>query len=126
MMENVVTALQSITQKTVTQPQRWRWERSPSPQRCAKEQHFGEEINVTRKGAVSARVVRWSYSRFDGSKSFIVRGLGNESRSVVQPRCRWALAGPKRKNCSAWKIVRATAHVECRKDASDRPNPDGV
>ncbi len=44
MMENVVTALQSVTQKTVKQPQTLAMEDQLSPQLCAKEQHFGEEI----------------------------------------------------------------------------------
>lgn len=56
MMENVVTALQSITQKTVRQPQTLAMEEINCHHNYVqKEQHFGEEIYVTRKGAVSAR-----------------------------------------------------------------------
>lgn len=55
-MENVVTALQSITQKTVRQPQTLAMEEINCHHNYVqKEQHFGEEIYVTRKGAVSAR-----------------------------------------------------------------------
>ncbi len=56
MMENVVTALQSVTQKTVRQPQTLAMEEINCHHNYVqKEQHFGEEIYVTRKGAVSAR-----------------------------------------------------------------------
>ncbi|WP_163083156.1 RtcB family protein, partial [Acinetobacter baumannii] len=44
-----------------------------------KERHFGQEVLVTRKGAVSAQkgqlgIIPGSM----GAKSFIVRGLGNQ------------------------------------------------
>ncbi|MDT9121033.1 RtcB family protein, partial [Escherichia coli] len=44
-----------------------------------KETHFGEEILVTRKGAVSAQKGQMGIIPGSmGTKSFIVRGLGNE------------------------------------------------
>ncbi len=55
-----------------------------------KERHFGQEVLVTRKGAVSAQkgqlgIIPGSM----GAKSFIVRGLGNqEAFCSVQPRRR--------------------------------------
>ncbi len=67
LMENVVTALQSVTRKTVRQQQTLAMEEINCHHNYVqKEQHFGEEIYVTRKGAVSARAgqmelfpVRW-------------------------------------------------------------------
>lgn len=80
MMENVVTALQSVTQKTVKQPQTLAMEEINCHHNYVqKEQHFGEEIYVTRKGAVSARAGQYGIIPGSmGAKSFIVRGLGNE------------------------------------------------
>ncbi|HAY9964031.1 TPA: RNA 3'-terminal phosphate cyclase [Shigella sonnei] len=80
MMENVVTALQSITQKTVRQPQTLAMEEINCHHNYVqKEQHFGEEIYVTRKGAVFARAGQYGIIPGSmGAKSFIVRGLGNE------------------------------------------------
>ena len=44
-----------------------------------RENHYGENIFVTRKGAVRARKGDMGdYSRKHGARSFIVRGLGNE------------------------------------------------
>ncbi|STP17169.1 protein rtcB [Escherichia coli] len=83
MMENVVTALQSVTQKTVKQPQTLAMEDQLSPQLCAKRTALGEEIYVTRKGA-GLRVlvnmelfpVRW------GRKALSSVGWEMKSRSV--------------------------------------------
>jgi tRNA-splicing ligase RtcB (3'-phosphate/5'-hydroxy nucleic acid ligase) len=84
-----------------------------------KEHHFGQEVLVTRKGAVSAQ--RGELGIIPGSmgaKSFIVRGLGNQeafcscshgagrSMSRTQAKKRYSVADQER----------ATAHVECRKD----------
>lgn len=85
------------------------------------EQHFGEEVLITRKGAVSARkgemgIIPGSM----GAKSFIVRGLGNEESfcscshgagrvmSRTEAKSRFTIADQQR----------ATAHVECRKDSN--------
>lgn len=44
-----------------------------------KEHHFGEEVLITRKGAVSAQKGQMGIIPGSmGAKSFIVRGLGNE------------------------------------------------
>ncbi|MBC3947468.1 RtcB family protein [Erwinia persicina] len=86
-----------------------------------REQHFGEEVLITRKGAVSARkgemgIIPGSM----GAKSFIVRGLGNEESfcscshgagrvmSRTEAKSRFTIADQQR----------ATAHVECRKDSN--------
>ncbi|WP_395505923.1 RtcB family protein [Ectopseudomonas hydrolytica] len=85
-----------------------------------KERHFGEEVLVTRKGAVSAKkgelgIIPGSM----GDKSYIVRGLGNEEAFCS---CSHG-AGRTMSRTKAKKVftiedqIRATAHVECRKDA---------
>lgn len=86
-----------------------------------KEQHFGEEIYVTRKGAVSAR--RGQYGIIPGSmgaKSFIVRGLGNEESfcSCSHGAGRVMSRTKAKKLFNVEDQIRATAHVECRKDAN--------
>ncbi|MFH4351538.1 RtcB family protein, partial [Acinetobacter baumannii] len=44
-----------------------------------KEEHYGEEVMVTRKGAVRARLGEYGIIPGSmGAKSFIVRGLGNQ------------------------------------------------
>ena len=85
----------------------------------ARERHFGEDILVTRKGAVSVRegelgIIPGSM----GARSFIVRGRGNEESfhscshgagrkmSRTEARRRFTLADHRA----------ATAGVECRKD----------
>ena len=84
-----------------------------------KEQHFGEDVLVTRKGAVSAQkgelgIIPGSM----GAKSFIVRGLGNEEAfcSCSHGAGR-VMSRTKAKNLfTVEDQIRATAHVECRKD----------
>lgn len=84
-----------------------------------KERHFGEEILVTRKGAVSAKkgelgIIPGSM----GAKSFIVRGLGNEEAfcSCSHGAGRVMSRTQAKKQFSVEDQIRATAHVECRKD----------
>ncbi len=121
MMENVVTALQSITQKTVRQPQTLAMEEINCHHNYVqKEQHFGEEIYVTRKGAVSARAGQYGIIPGSmGAKSFIVRGLGNvESFCSCSHGAGRVMSRTKAKKLfSVEDQIRATAHVECRKDA---------
>lgn len=85
-----------------------------------KEHHFGEEILVTRKGAVSARKGQMGIIPGSmGAKSFIVRGLGNEesfcSCSHGAGRVMSRTEAKKRYSVADQKL--ATAHVECRKDS---------
>ena len=85
-----------------------------------KEQHFGEEVLVTRKGAVSARKGQMGIIPGSmGAKSFIVRGLGDEesfcSCSHGAGRVMSRTEAKKRFSVSDQKM--ATAHVECRKDS---------
>src|SRR3954462_4215756 len=84
------------------------------------ETHFGEEVLVTRKGAV--RAGRGELGIIPGSmgaRSYIVRGLGNpesfESCSHGAGRVMSRTAA--RKHFSLADHAAATAGVECRKDA---------
>ncbi|OCQ51446.1 RNA-splicing ligase RtcB [Photorhabdus australis subsp. thailandensis] len=84
------------------------------------EQHFGQNVLVTRKGAVAAhKGVMGIIPGSMGAKSFIVRGLGNEesfcSCSHGAGRVLSRTAAKKRFTIEDQK--RATAHVECRKDS---------
>ncbi len=83
------------------------------------ETHFGEELFVTRKGAVSAQkgqlgIIPGSM----GAKSFIVRGLGNEDAlcSCSHGAGRVMSRTRAKKEISLAQHIAATAHVECRKD----------
>jgi tRNA-splicing ligase RtcB len=85
-----------------------------------KERHFGEEVLVTRKGAVSAKkgelgIIPGSM----GAKSFIVRGLGNEEAfcSCSHGAGRTMSRTKAKKLFTVEDQIKATAHVECRKDA---------
>lgn len=85
-----------------------------------KETHFGEEIYVTRKGAVSAKkgelgIIPGSM----GARSFIVRGLGNEdSFSSCSHGAGRTMSRTKAKKIFTLEDqIRATEGVECRKDA---------
>ncbi|MBV4551918.1 RtcB family protein [Pseudomonas sp. SWRI102] len=86
-----------------------------------KERHFGHDVLVTRKGAVSARkgelgIIPGSM----GARSFIVRGLGNEQSfcSCSHGAGRVMSRTEAKKRFTVEDQVRATAHVECRKDAA--------
>ncbi|MEQ5840484.1 RtcB family protein [Paraburkholderia acidicola] len=85
-----------------------------------KERHFGAEVFVTRKGAVSAQkgqlgIIPGSM----GAKSFIVRGLGNpESFCSCSHGAGRAMSRTEAKRrFTVQDQVASTAHVECRKDA---------
>lgn len=85
-----------------------------------REQHFGESVLVTRKGAVSARkgqpgIIPGSM----GAKSYIVRGLGNEESftSCSHGAGRAMSRNAAKKRFTIEDQIQATAHVECRKDA---------
>ena len=84
-----------------------------------RETHFGEDLWVTRKGAVSAR--RGELGIIPGSmgaKSFIVRGLGNAEsfHSCSHGAGRVMSRTEARKRITLGEHRDATAHVECRKD----------
>jgi tRNA-splicing ligase RtcB len=86
----------------------------------SRENHFGANVWVTRKGAVRARTGEFGIIPGSmGAKSFIVRGLGNadsfhtcshgagRAMSRAEAKRRFTLA----------EHEKATAGVECRKDA---------
>ena len=85
-----------------------------------KETHFGQEVFVTRKGAVSARAGELGIIPGSmGAKSYIVRGKGNPDSFMS---CSHG-AGRSMSRTQAKKLftvedqIKATAGVECRKDA---------
>lgn len=84
-----------------------------------RENHFGENVLVTRKGAVSARAGQLGIIPGSmGAKSFIVRGLGNqESFCSCSHGAGRVMSRTKAKSVfSIDDHKKATAHVECRKD----------
>lgn len=86
-----------------------------------KEKHYGEDVYVTRKGAVRAR--RGDVGIIPGSmgtKSFIVRGLGNEESfcSCSHGAGRVMSRTEAKKRVSLQEHEQATKGVECRKDAN--------
>jgi tRNA-splicing ligase RtcB (3'-phosphate/5'-hydroxy nucleic acid ligase) len=85
-----------------------------------KETHFGQEVFVTRKGAVSAKAGELGIIPGSmGAKSFIVRGKGNPESFMS---CSHG-AGRSMSRTKAKKLftiadqIKATEGVECRKDA---------
>ncbi len=85
-----------------------------------KENHFGENVFVTRKGAVRARqgdmgIIPGSM----GARSFIVRGLGNAEsfHSCSHGAGRVMSRTEAKKKVSVDEHVKATEGVECRKDS---------
>jgi len=116
MMHNVVAAARSVIRKP--------FDTEVEAVNChhnyvQRERHFGQDVLVTRKGAVSAR--RGELGIIPGSmgaKSFIVRGLGNEEAfcSCSHGAGRAMSRNEAKRRFSVADQVRATAHVECRKD----------
>ena len=86
----------------------------------ALENHFGENVYVTRKGAVRARagdlgIIPGSM----GARSFIVRGKGNPDsfNSCSHGAGRKISRAAAKKAFGVADLVEQTAGVECRKDA---------
>jgi tRNA-splicing ligase RtcB len=86
----------------------------------AEEKHFGEEVLVTRKGAIRAGkgelgIIPGSM----GTKSYIVRGLGNPEsfESASHGAGRRMSRGKARRTFSVKDLEEQTKGVECRKDA---------
>ncbi|MCA8956182.1 MAG: RtcB family protein, partial [Planctomycetes bacterium] len=85
----------------------------------SREEHYGAEVFVTRKGAV--RAGRGDLGIIPGSmgaRSFIVRGLGNPEsfESCSHGAGRVMSRGQAKREISLAEHAEATAHVECRKD----------
>ena len=86
-----------------------------------KEQHYGEEVMVTRKGAVRARLGEYGIIPGSmGAKSFIVRGLGNQESfcSCSHGAGRVFSRTEAKKRFSVADQIAQTEGVECRKDAA--------
>ncbi len=87
----------------------------------SRENHFGSNVFVTRKGAVRARegdlgIIPGSM----GAKSFIVRGKGNPDsfHSCSHGAGRMMSRSEARRQISVLEHQAATAGIECRKDES--------
>ena len=86
-----------------------------------RENHFGENVLITRKGAVrAAKGVLGIIPGSMGAKSFIVRGLGNPESfdSCSHGAGRVISRTEAKKMVTLDEHIRDTAGVECRKDAS--------
>lgn len=86
----------------------------------AKENHFGENILVTRKGAVrAAKGVMGIIPGSMGAKSFIVRGLGNPDSfdSCSHGAGRTMSRTAAKKLFTVEDHIKATEGIECRKDS---------
>jgi tRNA-splicing ligase RtcB (3'-phosphate/5'-hydroxy nucleic acid ligase) len=84
-----------------------------------RETHFGEDVLVTRKGAVSAKLGELGVIPGSmGAKSYIVRGKGNPESfmSCSHGAGRVMSRTQARKRFTIEDQIRATEGVECRKD----------
>lgn len=84
-----------------------------------REHHYGQNVWITRKGAVRARqgelgIIPGSM----GARSYIVRGLGNDEafHSCSHGAGRVMSRTEAKKRISLDEHIAATQHVECRKD----------
>lgn len=85
----------------------------------AEETHFGEEVFVTRKGAISAEKGKMGVIPGSmGAKSFIVEGLGNPDsfNSASHGAGRKMSRGAAKRHFTLDDLEQQTAGVECRKD----------
>ena len=83
------------------------------------EEHFGDKVYVTRKGAINAEGGRFGIIPGSmGAKSFIIRGLGNpESFNSCSHGAGRRMSRTKAKSKYTIEDLKAqTAGVECRKD----------
>ena len=117
MMTNVIAALRSQIAKP--------FEAELEAVNChhnyvTRENHFGENVLVTRKGAVrAAKGVLGIIPGSMGAKSFIVRGLGNPESfdSCSHGAGRIMSRTAAKKLVTLDEHIRDTEGVECRKDA---------
>jgi len=118
MMENAIKALREVIAKP--------FEARVKAVNChhnyvEKEEHYGEEVFVTRKGAVRARVGEYGIIPGSmGAKSFIVKGKGNEESfcSCSHGAGRVMSRTEAKKQFTIADQVTQTEGVECRKDAA--------
>lgn len=86
----------------------------------ASEEHFGERVFVTRKGAINAELGRFGIIPGSmGAKSFIIKGLGapESYHSCSHGAGRKLSRTAAKKRFTQEDLKRQTAGVECRKDA---------
>lgn len=84
-----------------------------------RERHFGEDLWITRKGAVNAEAGRLGIIPGSmGTKSFIVRGKGNPDsfNSCSHGAGRRMSRGEAKRTFTLADHIRATEGIECRKD----------
>ena len=87
----------------------------------AKENHFGSNVIVTRKGAVRARLGDWGIIPGSmGTGSFIVRGLGNKESfcSCSHGAGRKMSRGQANRSISLEDHAKAMVGIECRLDSN--------
>ena len=118
MMQNLIAAVRTVIHKP--------FETHVEAVNChhnyvQRERHFGEDVLVTRKGAVSARegelgIIPGSM----GARSFIVRGKGNPDsfHSCSHGAGRTMSRTEAKRRFTVDDHVAATRGVECRKDAN--------
>jgi len=85
----------------------------------AVEEHYGEEVFVTRKGAVRARLGDWGIIPGSmGARSYIVRGLGNPEsfHSCSHGAGRAMSRNEAKRRFTTADHEKATMGIECRKD----------
>jgi tRNA-splicing ligase RtcB len=85
----------------------------------AQEEHFGERVFVTRKGAISARTDELGIIPGSmGAKSYIVRGLGNPQsfHSCSHGAGRRMSRTEAKRRFNRFDLAEQTKGVECRKD----------
>jgi len=85
----------------------------------SEETHFGENVVVTRKGAISAQKDEWGIIPGSmGAKSFIVQGKGNSESfcSASHGAGRKMSRSQARKKYNFTDLINQTQGVECRKD----------
>lgn len=85
----------------------------------AEERHFGEDVLVTRKGAIRAGLGDMGIIPGSmGTRSYIVRGLGNPDsfESASHGAGRRMSRGAARRKFTLADLAEQTAGVECRKD----------
>ncbi|HSK71977.1 MAG TPA: RtcB family protein [Pyrinomonadaceae bacterium] len=85
----------------------------------ALEHHYGEDVYVTRKGAINAEQGRYGIIPGSmGAKSFIIKGLGNPQsyNSCSHGAGRKMSRTQAKKHFTQEDLERQTAGVECRKD----------
>jgi tRNA-splicing ligase RtcB len=86
----------------------------------AREHHFGADVLITRKGAVSARLGELGIIPGSmGTRSYIVRGKGNPDsfQSCSHGAGRAMSRGEAKRRFTLEDHAKATEGVECRKDA---------